>query len=476
MTEYQRCFVLLADGARPDVFQSLCEAGELPNCERIFKKQGRFSDAVTVFPSTTGPAYFPFLTGCFPGTCNVPGIRWFDKKNYGLGKPWHQRFRSYVGLESFLMNHDLKLTNPTLFEYFKQPVNIFSPVNKGSTFRSNKTKQSRIWYWYYAHLTDRWEIVDEAATLKLLQAIDEDADFAFVVFPGIDEYSHFSHPHHDQVLKAYRSFDLSLGRIISKLEEKKILDQTLIFVVSDHGLSQTSQHFGVASFLESKGIKTFYYPKIFKWNFDAASMVSGNGMIHLYFRDLSQKEKSKGWEGRMPFEQLEKQWGKILSDLMDQEAVDLMACQEETGAISVLSKRGRARIRSDQNKIYYDVMGSDPFGYPALPAVMTSREALEKTYRTDYPDGIVQMLQLFRSSRTGDCVISSKKGWDLRKRFEFPEHHSSHGGLIKEHMLVPFFANVPLPNIPMRTCDIFPTILKLMGRPIPEGIDGIPLL
>lgn len=475
MKRYRRCIMILADGSRPDVFEDLAAKGELPNCEELFKP-GRFSPTSSVFPSTTGPAYLPFLTGNYPGTCNLPGIRWFDKKIFGQGKPRFDRYRSYVGFESFFLNHDIDLSTPTLFQYFEHPVNIFSSINKGSTFKANKSKLSRIWYWYYAHLTDRWGLVDRAATSKLLKAIEEGLDFAFVVYPGIDEYSHFSHPHSEKTLSAYRYLDEALGQIRKKLAEQKMLDETLIVLVSDHGLSQTENHFGVASFLEERRIKTFYYPKIFKWDFDAASMVSGNGMLHLYFRDGSIGKGSKAWQGRSHFERLEEERGDLLAELLSQEAIDLVAGQSQDGSIIVQSKRGKARIQQENSHLSYAPMGSDPFGYPSLPGRMSLSEALDLTFHTDYPDALVQLSQIFRSPRTGDWTLSASKGWDLRKRFEHPEHKSTHGGLIKEHMLIPFYANAPIPVGPARSVDVFPTVLKLLDREIPKNIDGISLL
>ena len=84
----ERTIVLLADGARADVIDELATQGKLPNISAHIIEPGAKLDAVTVFPSTTGPAYFPFLTGCTPGACNVPGIRWFDKTKFkGLGWP-----------------------------------------------------------------------------------------------------------------------------------------------------------------------------------------------------------------------------------------------------------------------------------------------------------------------------------------------------------------------------------------------------
>lgn len=476
MKIYKRCIMILADGSRPDLFEELSVAGLLPHCDEIFKKAGKFSAATSVFPSTTGPAYLPFLTGNYPGTCNVPGIRWFDKKIYGEGKPKLKRYRSYVGFESFLLNNDIEIDTPTLFQFFDHPVNIFSATNKGSTFKANKTKMSRIWYWYYAHLTDRWGMVDRAATKKILQVIDEGFDFAFAVYPAIDEYSHFSHPHTDKTKSAYLYLDKSLGEIKNKLIQKNQWDDTLIVLVSDHGLSKTEQHFGVAAFLEERGLKTFYYPKIFKWNFEAASMVSGNGMLHLYFQDKENLNGRKGWHGRTSFDKLEQHRGELLNDLLNHPGMDIMSGQNADGTIVALSKKGRAEIKVIDNKVHYKTIGSDPFGYGKLPDEMSVQESLERTFESEYPDALVQLHQIFRSSRTGDIAISATKGWDLRRRFEHPEHKGTHGGLIKEHMLIPFYTNAALPTRPCRSVDVFPTVLKLMGKEIPSNIDGISLI
>ena len=53
--------------------------------------RGGRTRAITVFPSTTSVAYLPFLTGCTPGHCNIPSIRWLDRR--GLRRPLVARAR-----------------------------------------------------------------------------------------------------------------------------------------------------------------------------------------------------------------------------------------------------------------------------------------------------------------------------------------------------------------------------------------------
>ena len=65
------CIFILADGARADLFEYLLDKGELPNISEHIVDKGSYSNGVTVFPSTTGPAYTPYLLGKFPGRCNL---------------------------------------------------------------------------------------------------------------------------------------------------------------------------------------------------------------------------------------------------------------------------------------------------------------------------------------------------------------------------------------------------------------------
>ncbi|HSU96157.1 MAG TPA: alkaline phosphatase family protein, partial [Gemmatimonadaceae bacterium] len=70
--------ILLADGARPDVMGAALRSRELPAIARVAEEGGVHTIA-TAFPSVTGPAYAPFLTGQHPGSVGLPGLRWYDR-------------------------------------------------------------------------------------------------------------------------------------------------------------------------------------------------------------------------------------------------------------------------------------------------------------------------------------------------------------------------------------------------------------
>lgn len=473
---FKRAIVILADGARPDVLQDEMARGDLPHLARL-SERGTNTKMTSCFPSTTGPAYLPYLTGCFPGTCNVPGIRWFDKSTYSKRGWGFKSFRSYCGPESLFFDSDMNPSIHTIWEAFEKPRGIFAGVTKGLARKHDLTRFSRLWHYYYAHLTDRWSFIDAAAwnTLKPLIA-KRDFDFVFMVYPSVDEYSHLSSPFHLRVRQAYREIDAYVGKTVAALRDAGILDETLIVLVADHGLSETHTHFDVGPWLEKeKKLRTFYYSNIFKFRFDAVSMVSGNAMTHLYFRG------EKGWDARMSFEELSTR-GILLDELRHHPAVDLVITQGVGGEVHLQTARGHGWFSYDKDRdlFSYRFDREDPLAVfsrtdPRLATGFSREESLKLTWDSHYPDVFVQTHQIFDSPRAGDVMLSARSGFDLRERYERLEHKSSHGSICPEHIFVPLVANFKVNTPFVRSVDVMPTVMALMDKSLVSGslLDGM---
>jgi len=457
--------LVILDGARYDVLRNLLHKGELPNVKQHILARGSLIPAVSSFPSTTGPAYAPFLTGCFPGTVEIPGIRWMDKELRARGgKGWR---RSYMGYEAIFFSRDLAAPAGTLFRHFRHPVNIFNMITAGLRKGGNASRYTKPLLYAAAHFAECWSLVDRVAGWHLLRAVkDRRNDLIVVVFPGVDSLTHRSHPFDRRVLEAYRWFDHVIGRAAHALLQLAGYDETLWMVVSDHGMTWTHSHFDLVDFLDRRGFRAMDYPRVFRRNARAAVMISGNAMANVYLQN------SRGWYGRTYREDLERADGEFLVALMEQEAVDVLALRDYKGGIHIMSKRGAASLKWEDGVVRYRPLAGDPFGYGELPEVMTAWESLEATFTSEYPDALVQLVQLFNSRRSGDLIVSATKGHDLRANFEWPEHRASHGALLREQMIVPIVCSHPIDARPARTVDVFPTILKLMGKPIPAGIEG----
>ena len=465
---------ILADGARTDIFERLLASGELPEIQRHVIDRGGYRRASSTFTSTTGPAHLPFLTGCYPGTANVPGYRWFDRAAYRPGLPagpWCMR--SYNGPEAFLYPKDIDPRTKTMYELVDDSVNVFGVVTRGVKKGNSLFGRVKSPVWLWAHYGHDYSSADKLAARATATVVDRAPEFAFVVFPGIDWQSHYVDAEGPGAIASYRLVDRAVGDAAKKLRERGDYDDTLIVVCSDHGHSPVREHYDLPVRLEEdRGLRVAYHsvPALRVRDPEAVACVSGNGMCQVYLRG------SRGWAEPPSRDQVVALHPGLIDMLLAEPATDVVITRaREGGWLHVESRAGRARVReTGGGGVEYVVDGgSDPLGLPELPARMTADEALRYTFDTDHPDALVQIAQLYRSPRAGDVTVSATPGYDLRERYERPEHFSAHGSLHAAHMSTPLAISAPVEDGPLRTVDVFATALDWLGRPRQPGIDGV---
>ena len=271
---YSNALIILFDGARYDVFRDLLHAGHLPNIEKHITSQGSFLKGYSSISTTTGPAHIPFLYGIYPGTANILGIRCLDKtaKKGALKGPGR---RSYVGPGSFSMASDIKSGYLPIYDYFQRPASIFSSLDCGNGVKIRTNRLLKVGSYIFAHCTNRWEGIDDLASECVQKYLNQGCDFVFAVFPAVDEITHLQHPRSEQVLKQYARLDRLIGEIFDGWSEE-MMNETLAFIVSDHGLSQTHTHIPLVDISRSTHHRPVFYPRIFARKWDIAIMESGN--------------------------------------------------------------------------------------------------------------------------------------------------------------------------------------------------------
>jgi len=448
---------ILVDGARPDVLRELLAQGDLPNLARWVIEPGGMAVGTTVFPSTTGVAYIPFLFGRYPGPANVPGIRWLDRAGMTGGPVARWRAaRSYCGPQAGWINRDIQC-GPSLFDLVPQSVAICTPITRGLRPGAHLMPVRRAMLGAAAHYFGGYGALDRAVASAWHAVAARPWRFLFVVFPGPDGLTHLHHPTHPSVLEAYRQIDRALGEFVRRVRRSGELPA--FFVVADHGASVVREHQDIALALEAWGVPTLRHPlHVWRRHPQAAVMVSGNGCAHVYFPASS--------HGQMPAELVER--------LLLLPGVGLGAYRDERGAVMVARGHLRARLREDAAGVTYEPLLGDPLGLGGLPLTLPDRELLEASRATQFPDAPRQLLQLLSCARSGDLVLAADPGVDFRGPWELPEHRAGHGSLFAEHMLVPIAASVPLPDAALRTVDLMPTMLEILGAPVPDGLDGVP--
>jgi hypothetical protein len=467
MNAETRAVLVLIDGARADVLRQLLARGDLPNLSRWVIEPGGLGVGTTVFPSTTGVAYIPFLFGRYPGSVGIPGIRWLDRRGAAAGTGWRAQWRaarSYCGVQGGWLNSDI-VSAPSLFDLVPS-IAICTPLTRGLGAGANRIPGRRVILGSAAHYIGTYPALDRAVARAWLDAAGESWRFMFVVFPGVDGISHLKDPVHPAVLESYRLVDRALGAFVERVRRTG-RELPAFFVVSDHGMTVMREHDDVAVLLEGAGIRTLRHPAhVWRREARAATMVSGNASVQLYFDPRSGRERPRT-ESEIPRDLLER--------LLALPAVRLGACRDDSGGVVVRTKSARARLTETGGLVRYEPLDGDPLGLGGSLA-LDDRELLARTRETDVPDAPRQLLQLFHSTRSGDLVLAAANGSDFRGPWEIPEHRAGHGSLIAEHMEVPIAASVALPEAPVRTVDLMPTILERLGVAVPEGIvlDGVP--
>jgi hypothetical protein len=467
----RRCFLLLVDGLRPDVAESELRAGHLPSLARMAARGG-ISRAITSFPSTTSVSYLPFLTGCTPGRCNVPSIRWLDRARYD-GRWWSNRdaVRSYCGWQAGHLDRDIDPEVRTLFELVPESAGIFTMIARGLSRDRDPGREERKFWGALAHYAEWHQPSDEAVAGHLLRQVEGTARFVFAQFPAVDGYTHQSRSDAPKVLRALRRVDAVVGRLLDRLEARRELDDTLLLLVSDHGGSVVHTHLDLADWFRDHGVRTLAHPVVWTSRPEAAVMVAGNGSAMIYAQPGVPRDD------RWPLHWLRRPdaFGSrqdLVEALLAERAVGLVAGETDTaGEVAVISAAGEARIRRDNGHIAYVPLHGDPLSVGGS-FEGTHREWLAESWHSPFPDAAYQLLDQFRSPRTGDMVVVANEGYDFRRRFEIPEHRAGHGSLVGAHMHTPLWSNRPISRVPVRTVDLFPTILHWLGVEIPAGIDG----
>jgi type I phosphodiesterase/nucleotide pyrophosphatase len=461
----RRAVLLLIDGARCDVLQELLGCGDLPNLARWVIERGGLTTGTTVFPSTTGVAYIPFLFGRYPGSVGIPGIRWLDRR--GAAGGWRAQWcaaRSYCGVQGGWLNRDIAPA-PSLFDLVPDSIAICTPLTRGLRPGANRLMFRRAALGAAAHYLGTYPALDRAIASAWLDTAAESWRFLFVVFPGVDGISHLKDPFHPAVLESYRLVDRALGAFVARVRKEG--DLPAFFVVSDHGMTVMREHADPAVLLEADGVRTLRHP-VHVWRRGArvATMVSGNASVQLCFDPRSGREQPLT-ESSIPT--------AILERLLALPAVRLAACRGDAGGVVVRTQHGRARLTEALGLIHYQPESGDPLGLGGS-VELHDRELLSRTRETDVPDAPRQLLQLFQTRRAGDLVLAAVPGADFRGPWEIPEHRAGHGSVIAQHMEVPIAASVALPDAPIRTVDLMPTILERLDVTVPSGVvlDGVP--
>jgi hypothetical protein len=290
-------------------------------------------------------------------------------------------------------------------------------------------------------------------------------EFTFAAMVGVDKTSHSVGQPSPLTDEALRIVDDTAARIRADAEADGRWEKMHLWVTSDHGHSPVTTHEDLAGLIADWGYRTVAHPWIYKLRPEVAVMVSGNAMAHIYV-DLGERERAY-WPN------FSSRYHQLVERLLERESIDLMILPTTNGA-TIRSARGDAEVGiHDGRRLSYRRTSGDPLGIGRDIRATCRDTAYDLTAATDYPDSLAQVTTIATSARSGEIILSAKRGWDYRSKYEPIPHVSSHGALHAEHMMVPLLTNRRYGGTPRRTTDVMPSALSALGRAIPAGLDGV---
>ncbi len=466
---------VLIDGLSSDIFRTELNNGRLPFLQALILQSTYVSQGISSFPTMTGYAFYPFITGVDASESGIYGLRWFDKKRA------RGQLRNYVGRTNVQMNHDIRTDIKTVFE-LAAPNEYTCSIN---TYMNRGVKESI--KTGYAHTTAKYEGYLWVSRLKDLPVLgkyiapnhfqqeQEVTDLAiaqlkhnpkvqWITYASPDAYNHINGTttKYNELL---RFLDKKIASIVEASKGYGQKDRAFI-IVSDHGISDVTTNVDICSILKSKrveverGKSTILYTTQLDTkastlsNLDGYFVINGNLSAYLYFKE------NRRWTSKMVAEQLKRyktKSGHIIdlpSELCKMDGVEMVLYLEDTTKVIIHSSLGMSSIARKGEAYAYTVeTGQDPLQYNAQTPInglvnrgfFSDITWFNSSINTQYPDGINRIFQLVIKEKSGDITLLSKAGFDFGKDYEpiVKNYNGGHGGLRREIIAVPYIAYFP---------------------------------
>ncbi|MDD4889469.1 MAG: alkaline phosphatase family protein [Phycisphaerae bacterium] len=501
--------VFLVDGLNPDVFGQLLDKGELPAIKKYFVDRGLFVPrAASNIPCITMSCLTSIVTGQFPGHHGLIAPKWFDRNRL-----------LFCNYETLANKNDLDrgYHAANLFEQFPDRLtfSLFFQPHRGATwFFENRLSAGP------AMAFSMYGLIDRVAMYRFNQVMDvarrthqfPAVSVVYLLSPNFTAYDFgFNSPDYRGSI---RQADRRIGRILGDVQRAGLLDKLVIAMISDHGHADTPNHPAVDRWLnDDVGLNILsgepddedspFETRLAKYERVAGVTYNGGDRYWTVYlrrpiRNDGKLVRMAAWVERPTADDLHRYPVRRGGDvdlpakLLEQKSIEAVAYRAAEDAVHVLFRSGEVEFRrlpasagappADRPIRYRLVAGTHPPEWAGrLPAdvlagkPLTGRQWLDATHATEFPDLPEQILAHFDGKLAGDVVVFPTPGWDIdgwRK--------AGHGGIHANEMLAPMV--LAGPGVPhnrlgaARSVDMMPTLLQLLGRPIPAGLDGRSLL
>jgi len=478
------------DGATWDLLGPWIEAGELPTIKRLMQA-GIHSTLLSTVPSYTLPAWTSLITGVNPGKHNVYDIFVSDRGTRRLVTSRDRQTKSIFEILTDYGKMSVAVNIPGTFPPDRIKGAMISGTlttpGKNSNFIYPESLKEKVSDFFeksfdfdyrtprFLSVADKDKLVVMAddiaesevnATLFLIDTLRP--DLVWHVFRTTDQLQHYLYDSKvlqstnvDYLLAHYRRVDSLVARMIERCS-----DNVKVLVVSDHGFAPLRKYFHINNWLERQGFLTrrgknrrlFWVAAGFANK--AVGMTRRVGFINrIVLRVLTTRLAAKlTQKTASPLDSIDFANTKAYCASITSQSIRII---EED---ATLREELKQEIASSLSQLH-----DDATGLPIMEQVITREVAYSGQYVTNGPDVVMV-------AREGYVVTDtfSKRGGYLCPPVSLmgvkTGDHRPEGVFIASSSSTKADGAIP----PLRVYDVAPTILRFMGIPIPEYMDGEP--
>ena len=461
-----RVFVVGLDGATFDLIDPWIGKGELPNLKKIIDGSS-YGKLESTIPPISPPAWASFMTGVNPGRHGIFDFITFKPNSFEkvLINSSHIRSRRFWDLAGEKGRKSIILYIPLTYPPQRTEGVMISGIPvppKGEFIYPREMEaelQENIGTWWMEIDGDRFRDPDEKALLNdVYQSLEirfkvadylmeKDWDLFVLVITETDVLQHLLWQERDRfLLPLYKKIDEKLGHFMNRLGQEDV-----VLILSDHGAGPVRKTLYLNTWLKEKG----FLASRKMW-----VQEKGGTETSLYPRRKRSsflERMKQGFRKRRP-----------VIDWDRTEAYFFDTGQLQGVSVNLKGREPRGRVEPDdydrvRNRVIEELyaMVDEEEGRKVIEKVFRREEIYWGPYVKDAPDIVfVPNYEYMVSSRIRDSLFKRKR--DGRGV------HRLHGIFILRGPGIKKGRRIESAHI----MDMAPTILYLLGVPVPKGFDG----
>ncbi len=458
-----KVIVIGIDGSSFDFIESWLKEGLLPNLSKAYNDGSR-ATLMSIFPTYSSVAWASFSTGMQAGKHGIFGFdikrpnQYYNKNLISSDELKAEPIWNILerhGKRSIVVN--MIPTYPPKKISGAMICGMMSPNNSTFTYPPELTDFVK-GMGYKIHNEETNPILEDLilTTQKRAMAVrylmqTTEWDFIAVLFNAVEVAHHNFFNSQEKLLKIYKALDDEIGKILNAAGK----DVNVIYM-SDHGHELCEGLFHPNNFLMKHGL-------LFLKDGGAMKMISRERLVH-----FSEKLGIKKTLKKVIPVKLEKQFG-----------------YSKTPSLYHVDWKKTKAYYTTHGKIYINLKGREPEGIVepkdydnVVDYIITELKKLDFVTHAFKRDDIFHGNQL---DDAPDIVVMTKKynfgDWNMNI---YPEFTDMDPPLVGKHAVNGIFMayGPDIKNMDIgekSILDVSPTILELMGFPVPEDMDGKPI-